>query len=68
MKNIITPATLMNPYALEYRVPGKVLRVFDSNGHGELMPVGYTPHADEKKFTLQNAAHGKVHAEYERPY
>jgi len=64
--NVITPATLVNPGAFEYQAPGKIVRVFDTNGSGALLPIGYKQHADDDKFTLQFQPFGKVYAEVAR--
>lgn len=64
--NIIAPATSMSPDTHEYRIRGKVVRVFDTNGSGELLPVEYTQHHDDNKFTLCNSPYGKVYAEVDR--
>ena len=39
--NVITPAALVNPGVFEYQANGKIERVFDTNGAGELLPIEY---------------------------
>jgi hypothetical protein len=64
--NIITPATLVNPGAFEYQANGKIVRVFDTNGSGELLPIEYKQHADDNNFALQFQPFGTVYAEVAR--
>ena len=64
--SVITPAALVNPGAFEYQANGKIVRVFDTNGAGELLPIEYKQHADDNKFTLQFQPFGKVYAEVVR--
>jgi len=64
--NIITPATLVKAEAQEYQANGKIVRVFDTNGLGELLPVDYRQQVDHSKFVLQNLPFGKVYAEVVR--
>lgn len=64
--NVITPATLVNPGVLEYQVNGKIVRVFDTNGCRELLPIEYKQHVDDDKFTLQFQPFGMVYAEVVR--
>lgn len=64
--NIITPATLAKAEAQEYQANGKIVRVFDTNGLGELLPVDYRQQVDHSKFVLQNLPFGKVYAEVVR--
>ena len=61
--NVITPAALVNPGAFECQANGKIVRVFDTNGSGELLPIEYRRHADDDKFTLRFQPFGKVYAE-----
>lgn len=61
--NVITPATLCSAETLEYRVHGKVLRVFDQNGFQELVPVEFKQLPDSNKFALINPPYGTVFAE-----
>ena len=64
--NFIAPATLVNPGAFKYQANGKIVRVFDTNGLGELLPVDYRQQVDHSKFVLQNLPFGKVYAEVVR--
>ncbi|MBH1982038.1 MAG: hypothetical protein I8H79_05760 [Burkholderiales bacterium] len=64
--NFIAPATLVNPGTFEYQANGKIVRVFDTNGAGELLPIEYKQHTDGDKFTLQFQPFGKVYAEVVR--
>ncbi|PIG31079.1 hypothetical protein CLU93_5431 [Janthinobacterium sp. 35] len=64
--NVITPVTSVNPGAFEYQANGKIVRVFDTNGAGELLPVEYRQHADDNKFALQFQPFGMVYAEVVR--
>ncbi|PVX36796.1 hypothetical protein [Janthinobacterium sp. 78] len=64
--NVITPAALVNPGEFEYQANGKIVRVFDTNGSGELLPIEYKQHADDDKFILQFQPFGTVYAEVVR--
>lgn len=50
--NLNAPATSLSPDTLEYRAKSKVVRVFDTNGSGELLPVEYKQQEDDSNFAL----------------
>ena len=64
--NIITLATVVDAATHEYQANGKIVRVFDTNGTGELLPIECKQHADDNKVTLQFQPFGKVYAEVVR--
>lgn len=64
--NIITPVALVKGDSQEYQANGKILRVFDTNGSGELLPVQHRQQSDDSKFTLQHMPFGKIYAEVAR--
>jgi hypothetical protein len=57
----IVPARKAVSSDLHYEAGGKVHRVFDTNEHGELIPVSYMRQHDS--FVLYFAPRGKVFAE-----
>lgn len=64
MGNKIVKAHLSDAVNLEYIAKGKVLRVFDTNGDGDLLPVVFK--LDEhfsNQFSLCNQNYGTVFAE-----
>ena len=63
--NRISPATLLNIDALEYRAKGYVVRVFDKNGIGDLVPVAFDRLADGSKFKLRYPPYSEISAEFE---
>lgn len=60
----ISPSAVVDPSALEYQAKGEVVRVFDQNVEGELIPVEFNWLADTTKFQLSNLPFGTVHAEW----
>jgi hypothetical protein len=65
--NWISPATLIKPESLEYRAPGEVFEVYDTNGTGSHIPVEFTRRGDGSKFRLKHAPHGAVYAQHPGP-
>lgn len=61
--NIIAPAALADIKNREYQANGKVVRVFDTNGYGALLPVEFKQQGNDSKFTLSNFPHGRIWAE-----
>lgn len=59
----ISPAVLFDISKSEYQAIGKVVRVFDTNELGELLPVDFKRQDDDGKFTLTNLPFGRVYAE-----
>ena len=63
---IITLATVVDAATHEYQANGKIVRAFDTNGQGDLLPVEHKQHLNNGRFTLPYSPFGKVYAEVVR--
>lgn len=64
MNTKIVKAHCYDAANIVYCATGKVVRVFDSNGVGELIPVAFQPDiAFDNQFNLHFNPHGEVYAE-----
>jgi hypothetical protein len=62
VNNKIVKARCIDANTLYYDAPGRVERVFDTNGAGELIPVAFC-NVSCTYFNLHFAPHGTVYAE-----
>jgi hypothetical protein len=62
MNNKIVKAYAVDPVNYSYTTYGDVVRVFDTNGQGDLIPVAYMKVA-YNHFNLHFAPHGDIYAE-----
>ncbi|QUN29532.1 hypothetical protein KB879_06180 [Cupriavidus sp. KK10] len=60
---VISLAVLIDVATHDYRAKGKVVRVFDQNSQGDLLPVPYQQRGEDNKFRLDCAPAGAVYAE-----
>jgi hypothetical protein len=64
MNSKIVKAHCYSPEDQVYCVTGKVLRVFDTNGSGDLIPVSFQRDVEFKnQFSLESFAYGQIYAE-----
>lgn len=60
---MISPAVPIDENAREYRANGDVIRVFDQNCYGQLLPVAFEQLNEHSKFRLERFPFGRVYVE-----
>jgi hypothetical protein len=64
MNDKIVKAECLDKKYLLYSAKGKLARVFDTNGNGDLIPVAYDKcHGTDGDFYLHFAPHGIIYAQ-----
>jgi hypothetical protein len=62
-RTLIIKARLIEAAGLTYVARGKVVRVFDENAAGDLLPVEFDRQEESSAFQLRRAPSGPVRAE-----